>query len=162
MRTPSPGSPPAGGKGPEVPSPRGGGFRSALSPAAAWLSCPEVPRAENLVPRLLEGLPDRPDVEGRDPEEGGARVWNGVPGGQDARDVHVEVLDDRDERDKRPRNVGDHDFQAAADLPHTERLDERLEDVRPRDDPGPPALVVHHGKGVDPEVGQQDARVLPR
>src|SRR4030066_1666459 len=160
MRTPSPGSPPAGGKGPDVPSPRGGRFRSALSPAAAWLSCPEVPRGAALFPPLLGGLPDRPDVEGRDPEDDGALVRIGVPGGQDARGVHGELLDDRDDRDKRPRNVGDHDFQAAADLPYTQRLDERLEDVRPRDDPGHSALVVHHGKGVETEVVQQDDRVL--
>src|SRR3990172_2073746 len=160
MRTPPHGAPPARGKGPEVPSPRGGRFRSALSPAAAWLSCPEVPRAEDLVPRLVEGLPDRPDVEGSDPEEDGALPRIGVPGGQDARDVHVEVLHDRDERDQRPRNVGDYDFQSAADLPHPQRLDERLENVRPRDDPGHSAPVVHHGKGVDSEVVQEDDCVL--
>src|SRR4030042_4280463 len=134
MRTPSPGSPPARGKGPEGPAPRGERFRSALSPAAAWRSCPEVPRVEDLVPRLLEGLPDRSDVEGSDPEEGGALVRIGVTGGQDARDVHMEVLDDRDEGDQRPRNVGDHDFQAAADLPYPQRLDERLEESRPGED----------------------------
>src|SRR4030065_2795406 len=102
MRTPSPGSPPARGKGPEGPSPRGERFRSALSPAATWRSCPEVPRGEDLVPRLLEGLPDRPDVEGRDPEEDGSLVRIGVPGGQGARDVHGEVLDDRDAPGERP------------------------------------------------------------